>query len=96
METMRSLHRRLRQGGTDSELQVLLDRLDAAERRQLELKQTAFAEIDASLSVRQRANLRIFVERFQRMMREKIMDIRGGGAGASRRFGPDTPRPVNR
>jgi len=76
--TTRALRDGVDQGADDDELQALLDRLDDSERRQLALRESAFAEIDRYLTVRQRVRLRFFMEGFPRMMREKIMELRGG------------------
>lgn len=78
-------------GATDDELQALLDQFDRTEREQLDLKRSAYAEIDQQLTVRQRVRLRFFVEGFPRMMREKIMEIRGE-AGPGRERGPRPDR----
>ena len=80
-EAMRRLQRGVGSGASDAELQELLDRYDGADRRQLELKERLFTDIDSALSVRQRVRLRFFVERFPRMMREKIEELRGGARG---------------
>jgi hypothetical protein len=78
VETLRLLRRGVESGASDDALQELLGRLDAADRKQLELKERLFADIDSALSVRQRVRLRFFMERFPRMLREKIEDLRGG------------------
>jgi Spy/CpxP family protein refolding chaperone len=95
VETLRRLRRGVESGASDDELQELLERLDAADRRQLELKEQLFDEIDRSLSVRQRVRLRFFVERFPRMLREKIEDLRRGAPlrGDRGREGPGDERP---
>ena len=88
MEAMRGLRRGIEQGASDAELQELLNRYDAADRKQVELKERLFGDIDESLTVRQRVRMRFFVERFPRMMREKIEDLRGGAVGRGERGRP--------
>jgi hypothetical protein len=77
-ETTRELRRGLEGGMSDSELQELLERFDGVDRKNLELKERLFDDLDDALSVRQRVRLRFFFERFPRMMREKIEALRGG------------------
>jgi hypothetical protein len=80
-EAMRRLRHGVESGASDAELQELLDRYDGTDRRQLELKERLFTDIDSALSVRQRVRLRFFVERFPRMMREKVEELRRGARG---------------
>ena len=82
-ETTRQLRKGMESGASDAELQELLVRYDGVDRRQLEIKDRLFGEIDSSLSVRQRVRMRFYVERFPRMMREKIEELRGGARGRS-------------
>ena len=84
-ETLRRLRHGSESGATDAELQELLDRYDGVDRRQMEIKERHFSEIDSSLTVRQRVRMRFYVERFPRMMREKIEALRGGAAGRGER-----------
>jgi len=93
-ETARQLHRGLEHGATDGELQALLDRLDAIQLREQEQEREIFAGIDESLSVRQRVQLRFFVQRFRRDMMERMSDIRGErGRGEHPRRRPPGQRP---
>jgi hypothetical protein len=92
-ETLDQLREGAEGGATDEELQALLDRLDRVEREQLELKRSAYSEIDQELTVRQRVRLRFFVEGFPRMMREKIMEIRGEPRQGWERGSPGSRRP---
>ena len=80
-DALRRLQRGVESGASDAELQELLDRYDGADRRQLELKERLYTDIDSALSVRQRVRLRFYVERFPRMMREKIEELRRGARG---------------
>jgi len=84
-EALRGLRRGVESGASDAELQELLDRYDGADRKQVELKERFYGDIDSALSVRQRVRLRFFVERFPRMMREKIEDLRGAAPGRGER-----------
>ena len=77
-ETTRRLRSGLDGGTPDSELQELLDRYDGVARKNLELAERLYGDIDSALSVRQRVRARFFMERFPRMMREKIEELRGG------------------
>ena len=78
---VRDLHQGLRSGVDDGELQSRLDRLEAIEEEQRELESSAMTEIDRELTVRQRVQLRFFVQRFRSEVRRKIDELRDPGAG---------------
>jgi len=92
-ETLEQLREQSESGAGDDELQALLDRLDRSERDQLDLRQSAYSEVDRLLTVRQRVRLRFFVEGFPRMMREKIMELRGDDRQGRERGYPAHRRP---
>lgn len=80
--TVRDLHQGLRSGVGDGELQSRLDRLEAIEDEQREIESSVMSEIDRQLTVRQRVQLRFFVQRFRSEVRRKIEELRGpAGAG---------------
>ena len=70
------LQRGLRGGADDAELQDALDRLEVIEKDHTELQRSLLSEIDRSLSVRQRVQLRFFVERFRRDIQRRIRELR--------------------
>jgi hypothetical protein len=83
-----ALRRSLKQGGTDRELTRLLERLDRATTRQWEAESSLMPRVDSELSVRQRAQLRFFVQDFRREMQEKVREVRERrGVGTDRRSG---------
>jgi DNA repair exonuclease SbcCD ATPase subunit len=87
-ETTRRLRGGLDGGTPDSELQELLERYDGVARKNLELAERLYGDIDSALTVRQRVRARFFMERFPRMMREKIEELRGGGGRGERGRAP--------
>ena len=88
METARSLRRGMQQGATDDELQELLDRLDRLEGEQRELERSMLEEIDEVLSVRQRVQLRFFIQQFRQEMQRKVQEFRGDRYRNQRRRPP--------
>jgi hypothetical protein len=91
IDTVRQLRWGLEHGAGDDELQQLLDHLEQTEHDLQARQREAFSEIDQVLSVRQRVQLRFFVERFTRTMRERINQLRGG-ARPGREPGRRPPR----
>jgi len=79
--TVFELRRGLREGTGDEELQSLLEQLERIEQEQRRLERTALEEIDALLTVRQRVQLRFFIERFRRELQRKVQQLRSGEAG---------------
>lgn len=75
-ETVRLLQRGLRDGATDSRLQELLDRWHRGDREQQELEREILAEIDAELTVRQRVQLRFFIDSFRRQIARRVQELR--------------------
>lgn len=75
-ETVRLLQRGLRSGAADSRLQELLDRWHRSEREQQELEREILAEIDAELTVRQRVQLRFFIDSFRRQIARRVQELR--------------------
>ncbi len=79
LSIVRRLQRGLRTGADDDQLQGLLDRLDSLEFEQRDLERSAMREIDATLTVRQRVELRFFVQRFRRELQRKVQQLRDDG-----------------
>ena len=71
-ETVRALQTGMREGASDTELQMLLDRLEEIEDDQRSAERNAMAEIDADLSTRQRVELRFFVQQFRRRIEARL------------------------
>ncbi len=99
VEAFRLLRTGLERGASDVELQGRLDRLAEVERREREDEVAILSEIDAALSVRQRAELRMFLPRFRREILDRVRELRGPGASPDRngvRGGPRRPGPPGR
>jgi Spy/CpxP family protein refolding chaperone len=80
-----ALRRALDAGAGDEEIQAVLDRFDEASiRHETELRER-LRKIDASLTVRQRAELRFFLTRFRQDMERRVRDFRSTGRRPSRR-----------
>jgi len=94
-ETLRELQRGMREGASDAELQALLDRLEADARQTREQEQALFAEIDKSLTVRQRVQFRFFTERFRQELERRVREWRdrNGERESLRRPPPPRERP---
>ena len=75
-EATRALQRALRQGGDDAELRKLMQRIDRATARQWEAETSLLPGVDSTLSIRQQAQFRFFVQDFRREMQEKIREVR--------------------
>ena len=84
METVRSLQRGLREGGTDTTLQELLDRLDSIDEEVQRAERSAMSGIDDRLTVRQRVQFRFFSQRFRSELERRIRRIRDDGAAGER------------
>lgn len=84
-EVIRALRQGMNHGMGDGELQTLLDRLDTVMKEEISSTERIITAVDRELTVRQRVELRFFMEEFGRRMREKVREIRGGGG---RRSGP--------
>jgi hypothetical protein len=83
--TLRGLRQGLDAGVPDKELQQQLDRLD---RLAGDLQRATGDElhgIDALLTVPQRVRIRFLLVRFRAEMKERIREMRRGGAGPNRR-----------
>ncbi len=75
-ESVRLLRRGLEQGASDAELEEQLARLDRAEIEHGERDRSIMREIDEGLSIRQRVQLRFFMQRFRREMQDRIHELR--------------------
>ena len=73
---LRELRQTYRGGGTDEQLQELLDRLDGIRQREQAAEQAAMEQIDRQLSARQRVEFRFFVTRFRQALRERVETLR--------------------
>jgi hypothetical protein len=87
-EVTQGLHRGLKGGAGDEELQQLLNRFDALTDEEMTLASGAFTEIDPNLTVRQRVQLRFFLRQFQERMQRRIEEIRRGRGPEGRRRPP--------
>lgn len=77
-KTVRALREGMEQGMGDEELQGLLDHLDEIQLREMETVTGVFAEVDKELTVRQRVQLRFFIDQFRKRIREKAGEFRRG------------------
>jgi hypothetical protein len=75
--TAHALHQGLAEGMGDAELQELLDRLEALQKKELEAVDGAFAEVDRDLTVRQRVQLRFFIDEFRKRVQGKMREFHG-------------------
>lgn len=78
-EIMLRLRRLLEEGGggpADEELDRAVERLAAIEKEQFDLKQSILERSDRVLDAAQRAELRLFLEHFPRMVRDEVDRIR--------------------
>jgi len=91
METVRNLQRGIREGGTDTKLQEMLDRLDSIEDEGRRTERSAMVGIDELLTVRQRVQFRFFSQRFRSELERRIRRMRDDRAPDGGR-GPDSPR----
>ncbi len=91
---LKQLRQAFEQGSDDGTLEKLLNQLDASERDLLELERETLDRIDDGLSVRQRVQLRFFIQTFHRQMQEQARQLRrdhAGPAGRARRRPGDRP-----
>ena len=96
MEAVQALRRGLGGGASDAELQDLLERLDRIESGQRDVERSFLGKVNEPLSIRQRVQLRFFMEHFRMAMSQKIQELRGRRGGdfpPARRRGPRRDRP---
>ena len=91
--TVRELYRGMQQGVDDMRLQELLDQLESADLEQQQLELSLLHEIDEHLSVRQRVQLRFFIQRFRGELRRRVEGLQGDrrGRGGPRRGPRERP-----
>lgn len=91
----RELHRAFRSGAPDAELQRDLDCLSRIQDDHREKVKALAAEIDRSLTVRQRVAFRLAVARYARRMTARMRELRGPERGyrGGRGGGPEPPLP---
>ncbi len=83
------LRNALRDGAGDAEIEELLARFDDLALAHEKEQRERLRKIDASLTVRQRAELRFFLTRFRQDMERRVREFRGQGRAPRR----PAPRP---
>jgi len=78
LRLLRELRRDLDAGAPDAELARRLDRIDRASQDADRVARAGLAEIDRSLTVPQRARLRLLLVHFRDEMTRRIQDVRSG------------------
>ena len=76
---MRQMRELYRGGGSDAELQAVLDRYEEIQERQRLEQADAQARIDEELTVRQRIEFRMYTQRFRRQLERRLRAIDGPG-----------------
>ncbi len=82
---LRRLREAYEQGSDDAALEKLLTELDASQRYLQDRERATLEQIDQGLTVRQRVQLRFFLQTFRREMQQQIRQLRRDRAGPADR-----------
>ena len=83
-QTMRQLREGMEHGAADEDLQTWLDRFEEIEREAMNGEMATMAEVDEVLRVRQRVQLRMFINQFRQRIRERMDGADRGKMGDRR------------